>query len=408
MSSRSENRAVRVVTNGFTLSGEGQRWRRTLLLATVAVASVWSWSASAQAQTITLGRIGRYSPTASDQDPDHYKYRATRPWWISYADCINNDVFVFPIQLSDASHRLEVWAGNDDCVANRGKTSDRGQCWIVGSAEHLERSITVEVPVRNVVLRDLSNTTIPSDLGSEVCEGSTDSDGNKVTFYFLIEDSGKAVGTGTTWTGGTQGTGFDLVGPPPPSSISIKMGEGQLSLSIGGLTDDTELKSLEAFCVPEGEGIDPGTDVVPAEETDAGTSADGGSEFIPSTTGAAPSACYTPLLVAGKQPPIGYACGKVNKSSGTIQTNTLLDDTTYAVGVAGEDVIGNPGLLSGIQCGTPHELDDFFEVYGRNGGRGGGGFCSASPGASRSSAAAAVLLGMVLAALRVRRTRSRA
>jgi len=84
------------------------------------------------------------------------------------------------------------------------------------------------------------------------------------------------------------------------------------------------------------------------------------------------------------------------------------NETLYAVGVSGEDVVGNSGPLSMLACGMPKKLDDFFEVYGKANGPGGGGFCSVSPGLPRSAPGATLLLGVLLAAFGLRRGRNRA
>jgi len=401
VSRRSENRAARLVEDVFTVLAGSRLWKSAALLLVLVLSVLRSSDALAQTQTITLGRIGRYRPP--DTDPNDFTYRSTRPWWISYEDCIANDVLVFPITVSSTSHRLEVWAGTDNCADKRGNTTDHGQCWLVGSQEQLTRTFDVRVPVRNVVAQRFNSTTVPSNLTEDVCEGSTDTDGTQVTFYFLIEDGGKSVSS-VTWTGSTQGTGFDLVGPDPPTGISIGMGERQLSISIGDITANDELQRLGLYCAKQGDGVESDTgDFISA---DAGTA----------TTTPAPQECFTPLLVGGKRPLFGLAqelgidlsCGQASKTSGTIRTKTLDNDTTYAVGVAGEDLLGNPGVLSEIQCGTPRELKDFFELYKENGGRGGGGFCSFSPGVSRSAPGAGLLFGILFAALRVRRWKSRA
>ena len=73
------------------------------------------------------------------------------------------------------------------------------------------------------------------------------------------------------------------------------------------------------------------------------------------------------------------------------------------------DDIGNTGDLSDIECGTPILMDDFFEVYSRNGGPGGGGgLCSVAPGQALFSPIAAWIGSLALLALAVRRQRSAA
>ncbi|MEO8183015.1 MAG: hypothetical protein ABI895_29635, partial [Deltaproteobacteria bacterium] len=337
------------------------------------LSGLWSSAALAQTQIITLGKIGRYRPPQTEAD-DNYGFRTARQWWISYEDCIANDVLVFPITVSDTSHRLEVWAGTDNCAEKRGNTTDRGQCWLVASEDQLTRTFDVEVPVRNVVAQNFTAMTVPSDLTKDVCEGSTDADGTQVTFYFLIEDGGKATSS-VTWTGAPQGTGFDLVGPNPPTGISVGMGESQLSISIGKIIENDELQRLGLYCAPKGAGVEASDPDEFVANPDAGTAV--------AVVTPAPNACFTPLLVGGQRPQFALAqqfnvdlsCGEASRTSDTVRTKTLDNGTTYAIGVAGEDLLGNPGALSAIQCGTPQRLTDFFELYNQHGDRGGGGFC---------------------------------
>jgi hypothetical protein len=68
--------------------------------------------------------------------------------------------------------------------------------------------------------------------------------------------------------------------------------------------------------------------------------------------------------------------------------------------------VGNAGVLSELQCGTPIELDDFYEIYSRNGGLGGGGFCTLPRAPRRPSHASLIAFGALVALLGLRRARS--
>lgn len=382
-----------------------------LLVAVVGLLALWSTSASAQ--TITIGTVGRIRPVPGEERPDprRYDYRNTRPWWINYQDCIANEVFVFPITVNNARATVEVWAGNDTCDEKRGN-ADRGQCWLVAS-ETARRDMTIDVPVRTVVEQDRADLTISTGLGPEVCETSTDEDGQQLTFFFFIEDGGRAVsGSVQRWTGGAQGTGFDLVGPNPPAGIDVSTGEDQLTVSFGNLEEDLQLERIGAYCVPAGTiaDVEP-TDVFePAGDAGAPVVAPGAAD-----AGTAAARCEQNLLVQGQRPNfeaalregISLECGRANKSAGEVRTRGLTNGQLYAVGVAGEDLLNNPGVLSQIRCAAPEEVEDFFERYKFQGGLGGGGFCTMSFAARSSAPAGVALLGLLLVALRVRRVRSR-
>jgi hypothetical protein len=105
-------------------------------------------------------------------------------------------------------------------------------------------------------------------------------------------------------------------------------------------------------------------------------------------------------VVAGARPDPAYYCGNTRSdfaSSGS--ASGLANGTGYAVAVAGVDEIGNVGELSEVVCGSPEVVDDFFELYRRNGGKGGGGFCSVRGGSvsGRDGGAAAQWAALLLA-----------
>ena len=340
----------------------------------------------------------------------------SRPWWISYADCLANDVITFSLTVRDTSDPLEIWAGSENCATNRSK-NDRGQCWIVATEAQLSDTVEIAVPVRNVVARRLNNPNPPTSVGPEVCDDSTDPSGEAITFYFMLVDSGQA-DEYFAWDGGTGGTGFDVVGPDPPGSIDVGIGENQLAIKIDDVREETDRERFEAFCVPRGTtradiglGTESVVDAGVSSLLDAGVSLDAGSSSGTDTTdtsdaggGAAPAACFTEVLVEGRRPPNAFSCGTVRETSTTLRTSSLQNDVTYAVAVAAQDNLGNAGVASDIQCGTPTELEDFFELYSRFGGPGGGGICSVSPagmargrsGVGASAAVAALLLGLAL------------
>lgn len=333
------------------------------------------------------------------------QYSRSRPWWINYADCLANGTFTFALSLTSIGDPLEVWVGNDDCATNRGNTSERGQCWIVARDATPETSTTIEVPMRNVVARRLSNTEVPANVSADVCDDSDEPSGEALTFYFLLVESGKAKFS-DSWTGGAQKTGFDVLGPAPPGGIRVGIGESQLAINIDGVDEEDDRASFGAYCAPADtpdtvfEYADAGgTEAATATESDAGSG---------DTGDPAPDECFTDVLRSRTRPPVGYECGVVNETSGTLRTNTLINNQPYAVGVAGLDIVGNAGPLSNIECGTPLPLDDFFELYSRNGGPGGGGFCDLSRTPARSAPHGFAALGLFLAGLAYRRSRGRA
>jgi hypothetical protein len=430
------SRLANTLTSFGSRGSLGSVARHGLLAAALCVGS-WlaSTSASAQTSTTTTGTTtttATATPTTSSKgtislDQAHitraggYRTNASRKMWISYKDCVGDptkkeiadgDVFHFPVSMTDYSHPLEVWAGNDDCVGRRG-LEDHGQCWEVGSLDRPQRTNDITVPVRNVVAQQINSSIVPTSELESVCEINTDPNGVAVTFFFMTVSGGQVYDS-VTWNASTYGgTGWDLVGPLAPTSLSVGVGERQLTLNIGGVVLDTDRDHYQMFCVPAGtKDAGPGG-VQPRPEATGDTTDlvanDAGVLVAQTTPGDAgvPLPCATPLMVTGYRPPLNFSCGTATETSTSFNTDRLQNGMPYAVGVSAVDIVGNAGPLSPIQCGTPIPLDDFFEVYTKNGGKGGGGFCSAAPGVAQFSAARWLLLafaGLGWAARRSRRT----
>lgn len=375
--------------NSFT-----RRAARGAALLALGLSGVWSADASAQStstSTITIGRnVGRRLPDAAVGS--EYHYRDARRWWINYDECVANEYFDFYVTLTNPRNRFEVWAGTEDCGAKR-SLQDHGQCWIVASNDRPEQNFTISVPVRNIVANQVGTDSVeipdPDALGSAVCEGSTDSDGVQVILYFFLQDGGQVVGTEQKWDPtNLGGVGYDLLGPEPPGGVEIGVGESQLTINLSGVDQESDRERFAAYCAPA--TMDPV--YIPAD----------GSAY-----------CKTAALAQGGHPDPLLKCGEANETSDAITTDpglpsgTLDNGQLYAIAVSGEDILGNAGPLSPLACGTPKELNDFFELYGGAGGPGGGGFCSVRPGVTRSAPGAMALLGAAFAALTLRRRRSR-
>lgn len=344
-----------------------------------------------------------------------FRENGNKRYWISYSDCVLDDAFSFPFNVTNTSLTLEVWAGSSNCVDTRALT-DRQQCWLVGKITPDTDSFRVSVPVRNVVARRTEADDVPTGLTADVCNQSEEAAGESFTYYFMQVSSGQVVDY-ETWNGSDdrEGTGFDMIGPRPPSSVRLGIGESQLDVRMSGIAEEADRERFRAFCVPAGTALDepdagetvlpPADDAgtqTPSGATDAGTATDDDGE-IPS-----PAECANEVLFQNRRAPVNspYECGTASVISNSIRTDRLQNGVTYAVAVAGEDAMGNAGKLSQIACGTPTLLDDFFEVYSRSGGPGGGGFCSVSYGAASRTPLAALGIGALGLLLVLRRRHS--
>lgn len=394
---------------------------RTLLCIATTVALVLAGtSASAQSVVMTEAGITRSQTLRPDSE---------NPYWISRADCLAEDTFLFPLTLTNiGSYALEVWAGSgsDDCLDKETRISNN-LCWRVWSSQPTTTTTSILVPTKAIVAGPTEGTTGDQNTqySDDVCEpegGSTVA--QSVTLYFFLVNGTDFVGSGYTWQ-----TSYDLIGPNPPTGVSVGVGDTLLVLDWDDLKEQ-DLVSVRFFCDPipgeedlsSGGGptdaslmaadvtIDvdldaPASDADPDADTDADTTdaadagdADGTSDATSSGTdsgsGGSSNSCETSVLVSGADaPPSKYQCGSGTRTSGKI--TGLVNGESYSVAVAGVDSVGNVGKLSKVVCESPTIVNDFYRVYRDAGGQAGGGFCNTSGGVGHGAS----LAGLVLVAL---------
>ncbi len=394
---------------------------------------------AAAAQTIALQNA--FPTRDAKLRADHLE-----PNQISRSDCEFGDVLHFaPTYTSVSGHTVEVWVarGADDCTNIDLRSSASARCWLVYQATAGGPSI--DIAVRDIIAANVPGAT-PSGPGSGTAADCNSSSGGtvaeEITLYFLLVPSSSS---GTVVHHVVYSTAFDLLGPVPPVDVEAGVGEERIIVKWKGLTDTADVSGYRLFCDPPpgsaaagaspqgaaglgggggiglggasaggaglgagGTPVDGGSDAaLPAADAGAadGAGGTGGTVSTDSgTAGTTGTTCLTgSLLVPGKVPPESYECGTVNTVSATSGTaRGLTDYVRYGVGVAAVDHVGNVGPLSSVACATPQPVDDFFELYSRAGGKGGGGFCSLSARRTAGSLVAVLAVGG-LALLRRRR-----
>jgi hypothetical protein len=375
----------------------------------------------ARAQTITL------DPANPRRQVDLNAHKA-QPYWISSADCLNDDTFTFNVTIQGTvTGSLEVWASitGANCAESGNRTSTATNpvpCYpVYYSVPQGPGSLSVPIRVRDMV--DTERVAAASSIGhgdATNCE-PTDTSGAAITvdLYFLLIQSGTGANN-FTGAAPTYQTKYDLAGPPPPTGVTAGVGENSLFVHWTA-SANPDLIGYTIYCAPAsaapagtaGAGGDQGAGGAAGGTESAGGTDTGGTDTGgTSTAGTAGTAghhnidqnCYSPDLFAGELPgPSAFPCGTGNGSTQSEgQAKGLQNDQRYVVGVVGFDQVNNIGPLSNVACATPQLVDDFFDRYRAAGGKAGGGFCTIQRYASPW--AALLLVGASVAyALRRRR-----
>lgn len=329
----------------------------------------------AQAQTVTLPATTqptrRVPLRPSDEDP----------YWVSYHDCMANDAYTFQTALSGyQGYRLEVWAGpGAECSDIATRTGSAPVCWKVYAAQPYVTNWPVTIRVRDMIGMH-TPVDVPSGPGSGTvadCAPQATSAPQELLLTFMLVDSRGALPSGET--DATYLVTYDLAGPTPPSGVTAGLGGGELVVNWTP-SADPDLIGYHLYCDPLLNGV-----------LDAGSDASGAEAGITNPD------CPSTELIEGARPPADYLCGSIaGQANHTASVAGLAQDTLYAVGVAGYDVVHNAGPLSNIAC--------FFDKTRSAGAGTSGGDCDIG-GAPQPGEPWA--LGGVLFAIAFRRRRRR-
>ncbi|MEZ4233382.1 MAG: hypothetical protein R3B89_29650 [Polyangiaceae bacterium] len=334
---------------------------------------------------------------------------------ISGADCRAGGKFSLPVSNATTGLTLAVRAGT--CDSSNYNVAE--QCQVVQTQSVKESNFTLEIPFNKIIVAARKRSAIcaltsTTDGCTEetACTDLEDGLTTDVTLTISLDKSSVPAVT-QTWD-----VSWDLAGPAGPSNVELGLGEEQLKVSWDALSDP-DVAGYRFFCEPpraasQTQSFEPmgpatggtaglsgggagGTSGAAGSGTSgaAGSGAGGSGTAGSSTAGSASdgkNGCAASALVPFKAPPDGYECGSTTaNTSGTV--SGLTNFTTYTVGVAAYDDLGNVGTLSELACATPEPVDDFFEVYRRAGGKGGNGYCAINQTSTPG------MLGLVLSAM---------
>lgn len=297
-------------------------------------------------------------------------------FWVSRTDCESGDVFDFPFTIQNPSSVLsfQVWVGEGtiDCKTYNARSGVAGGQCVQLLADGAPKQLG------NV---EIASSEIAGALSG--VEGCDDASGNynarDVTIYFLlVRNVGEDIPAEDVaqWTE----TKVDMLGPPAPTDLVAKIGDGTVIAEYTPRSDN-DIRGYRMYC-------------------DSGSSSGAGG-----AGGGGSSEGCSGSLVAGEVPPSDKQCGSVTGVASSISASQELENgTSYQIGVAAYDLLGNAGPLSTTACVTPAPVDDFFSTYRRAGGQAGGGCAvGAGPRSVPGGAAAMGLVALVLAAASVRR-----
>ncbi len=419
-------------------------------------------SRTAHAQVITetngVGPLDYYPPDDTKVSGHPNNYDAT---WISYEDCESSiDVGVsLSVSPPDAGavgdYVLQAFATTTgaDCGSDvTMRSGATGVCWQVGIGKPNVANVkataqaTYYVPVRDILrgIGQPAGTGLAYTAGTEsACHVATVSGVIPVTVWFMLVDPSLSNVT----TEVAVQLSAELIGPAPPTTIKAGVGDGLLVLSWTPSADPTTFGyNIFIDPLPGHEPADGDADAVASDATapttsvcpdaaspDAGTchtatvyeaGAAGGT--CPSTvltggvTGTADAGATTDAaadadassivsaVVSGYPPTasqlalLALQVDGMSQASATIKG--LKNGVVYTVAIAAIDGLEDNGPLSGPACSAPSAIVDFYDRYGADGGRGGGGFC-AIEGVGLPATTSALALALSTAALALGRRR---
>ncbi len=313
------------------------------------------------------------------------------PLWVNRDDCLKDDKYVTDggtrIEITPrlskigAQLSLQVWVGRGaDCTD---LVERQNVCWNVLNEIARVNNTTYTISPRDIIAA-----------GSEATDATCDIEVEWATTLFVMLFDGDSLLGSTKW----EQTQVDTRAPAPPTNVSAEAGDDAIYLSydVQLENEDVDSAGFQFYCTPG----------MVVEGAAAGLGGAGGESGGPAcvgdglTPGALPSEEFLCSWIAG--PAVRNAPTGLGDDLAVSVTN----GTSYAVGVAATDYLGNVGRLSALSCATPEPVITFFEHYRGSGGRGGGGYCSMSLGPLPAGAAIAALLsGLVPALAFVRRRR---
>jgi MYXO-CTERM domain-containing protein len=352
--------------------------------------------ALAGAQTLTIDE-SKFRRANDDNDPNDPDLNAGDPrrvdqsgdfGGINLDECTRQETWHYAVTVGGYSGKtLFVYTG-DSCSDQANRDGTGVDCKILHDITGHEARTVLGSDSSRVLTYDFPANEIANVDGSS-CENLDDN----VTVWFLVmESESDATPLKSASTPSTGDIRVLTILPDAPSDVGTSPGDGRSDVSWNGAVDN---EHFYVVCSPSSGGNETPSSTTPQVD-------DAGQEIC---AGDAP----TEGFAAGATFDRSWRCDNSDKFAQgvTVESATvedLVNGVQYHFAAVAVDDVGNPSVLSEVACGTPKPVEDFFELYRREGGKGGGGLCSAGPGGPSTSAWG--LGALVLGASILRRRRS--
>ncbi len=199
------------------------------------------------------------------------------PLGVNYQDCIDDMTLQFSVTLAGfdgTTNSVQVWATRSgDCTApsTRGIAVAANTCWLVNQGITLPNYQAPRTQQLVVRVQDLVGPQNAPPLGSNLvhegpsaCTQQPSFAPVPMTIWFLAVDS----------SGNSNGTPFeyqiptDLIGPPPPASVTTQVGDTLIQLNwTANIDGDTGGYNIFIDPIPGHEGAAAGADATVASNT---------------------------------------------------------------------------------------------------------------------------------------------
>ncbi|MBV9947363.1 MAG: hypothetical protein JOZ69_10980, partial [Myxococcales bacterium] len=162
------------------------------------------------------------------------------PLGINYQDCISDLSLHFNLLAAnlDGSQIIQIWAGTSDCSSDVSRgIGGVATCWKLGSlAGFIAGAAPIPLPDISVRAQDIvahqgetPPPTVYTAAGPDACTKQTVDTAQSITVFVLALDSeSHAIANSLVYSYQFR---TDLVGPPPPTGLSIADGDTLLQVS---------------------------------------------------------------------------------------------------------------------------------------------------------------------------------